>query len=326
MTSILVTGGAGYIGSHTALALREAGHKVVILDNLDTGHNTLLPDGAVFAKGNVGDQDLCRTLIKEHGIDTVLHFAASIRVDESMTDPVKYYRNNTVNTLALADACAGAGVKTFIFSSTAAVYGMPRTGVAAESDETLPINPYGNSKLASEKILTDIAAASGMKLGMLRYFNVAGADPELRCGQIADRATHLIKVACEVATGKRAQMAIYGTDYDTPDGTCVRDYIHVSDLAQAHLDVLRWVNENGKNLTVNCGYGHGYSVREIIMGLEKILGRTLPVIEEGRRAGDPPMLIANADKIRSVTGWQPRHDSIETILRTALAWEEKIAA
>ncbi|MGA8279123.1 MAG: UDP-glucose 4-epimerase GalE [Rhodanobacteraceae bacterium] len=325
MNPILVTGGAGYIGSHVVAQLRARGERVVVLDNLSTGFRESLL-GAELVVGDVGDRPLVDRVLKAHRIDTVMHFAAHTVVPESMTDPLKYYGNNTCATRNLLACCADAAVKHVVFSSTAAVYGMPASGTADEDTPTQPINPYGSSKLMSETMLRDLSAASSLRHVILRYFNVAGCDPLGRIGQSTPNATLLIKVACEHAVGKRPQLAIFGTDYDTPDGTCIRDYIHVDDLAAAHLSALDYLRDNGASLTLNCGYGHGYSVREVIQALERVHGRRLPdVVEFPRRAGDPPALIARSDRLKAILHWQPHHDDIEFIVRTALDWERKLA-
>lgn len=322
---VLVTGGAGYIGSHVVRQLTARGERVVVLDNLSTGFREAVLD-AELVVGDVGDVALVERLLAEHHIDTVLHFAAHTVVPESMRDPLKYYGNNTCKTRALLVACAARGVSNFLFSSTAAVYGMPDDGLASEDTPTRPINPYGSSKLMSETMLRDLSAATPMRHVILRYFNVAGCDPETRIGQSTPNATLLIKVACEHAVGKRAQLSIFGTDYDTPDGTCIRDYIHVDDLADAHLKALAHLRNDGVSVTLNCGYGHGYSVREVIDAVQRACGRMLNVSLQPRRPGDPPILIARADRLRHMLGWQPRHDDLDFIVRTALAWERKLAS
>jgi UDP-glucose 4-epimerase len=321
--SILVTGGAGYIGSHVVLQLTAAGERVVVLDDLSTGFREAVL-GAELIVGNVGDQALVARILREHGIDTVMHFAARTIVPESVADPLRYYGNNTCATRNLLECCRDAGVRQIVFSSTAAVYGIPPNGVAREDTPLAPINPYGSSKLMSEWMLRDLAAAGGPRYVALRYFNVAGCDPEGRIGQSTKKATLLVKVACEAALGKRPQLKIFGTDYPTPDGTGVRDYIHVADLARAHLDALRYLRGGGASTTLNCGYGHGYSVREVLAAVGRAHGAPVPFIEEPRRAGDPPSLIAVSDKIRDTLGWQPRHDDLDFIARTALAWERRL--
>ncbi len=322
-SSILVTGGAGYIGSHVVLQLRARGERVVVLDDLSRGFRQAVLD-APLVVGKVGERDTVLKVLREHQVDTVMHFAAYTIVPESVSEPLKYYGNNTCSTRSLLDGCLEAGVKHFVFSSTAAVYGVPAEGVAAEDTPTAPINPYGTSKLMSEWMLRDVSAASPLKHVALRYFNVAGSDTRGRVGQATPKATLLIKVACEHAIGKRPQVAIYGTDYTTPDGTGVRDYIHVEDLASAHLDALDYLREGGESTVLNVGYGHGYSVREVLQSVERVSGRRLTVREEPRRPGDPPALVARAERIRRELGWTPRLDDLDTIVRTALAWEERL--
>jgi UDP-glucose 4-epimerase len=323
MSTILVTGGAGYIGSHTVLQLRARGEKVVVLDNLYTGFRQAVLD-APLVVGNVGDRELVLKVLQEHQVDTVMHFAAHTIVPESVSDPLKYYGNNTCATRSLLQCCAEAGVKNFVFSSTAAVYGIPSGDFAEETTPTAPINPYGTSKLMSEWMLRDLAQACSMRYVALRYFNVAGSDSTGRIGQSTRLATLLVKAAVEASVGKRSHLSIFGTDYATPDGTGVRDYIHVEDLATAHLDALTYLRTGGPSVTLNCGYGHGYSVREVIKSVERVGARPLVVKEEPRRAGDPPILIARADRVRAVLGWKPRLDDIDTIVRTSLDWERKL--
>jgi UDP-glucose 4-epimerase len=321
--SILVTGGAGYIGSHTVLQLVARGERVVVLDDLSTGFRQAVRDVPLVV-GNVGDRALVDSVLAEHNVDTIIHFAAHTIVPESVSNPLKYYGNNTCSTRSLLECAARAGVKNFVFSSTAAVYGIPATGLAAEETATAPINPYGTSKLMSEWMLRDLCAVTPMRSVILRYFNVAGSDPAGRIGQSTRAATLLVKVACEVAVGKRPFLSVFGTDYPTPDGTGVRDYIHVEDLASAHVSALTYLRGGGKSLIANCGYGHGYSVREVIASVEKISGIKLTVHEEPRRAGDPPALIAKADKVREVLGWTAKLDDIDTIVRTSLEWEKRL--
>lgn len=320
---ILVTGGAGYIGSHTARQLGEAGERLVTLDNLSTGFRQAVLYGDLVV-GDTGDQALVSRVLKKHDIDTVMHFAAHTIVPESVENPLKYYANNTCNTRNLLQCCAEAGVKNFVFSSTAAVYGIPQTEVAYEDAATNPINPYGTSKLMSEMMLRDLAAATEMNYVALRYFNVAGCDPQGRIGQSTPNATLLTKVACETAVGKRDAVYVFGTDYPTADGTGVRDYIHVEDLANAHIKALEYLRQGGESITLNCGYGHGYSVRELLQAVEKADGNALNIIETERRAGDPPCLIAGADKVREVLGWQPAYDDLAAIAESSLAWERKL--
>jgi UDP-glucose 4-epimerase len=318
--AILVTGGAGYIGSHVVRQLGEAGERVVTLDNLSTGFREAVTHGELVV-GNTGDRDLVTRVLAEHQVDTVMHFAAHTIVPESVSNPLKYYGNNTCATRNLLQCAAEAGVKHIVFSSTAAVYGLPPGGVAREDTPTAPINPYGTSKLMSEWMLRDLAAAGGPSYVALRYFNVAGSDPGGRIGQSTPNATLLIKVACEVACGKREALTIFGTDYDTPDGTGVRDYIHVEDLASAHLDALAWLRDGGDSQVLNCGYGHGYSVREVVQAVERASGRPLPVREADRRPGDPSTLVADANRIRELFGWTPALDDLDKIVATSLAWE-----
>jgi UDP-glucose 4-epimerase len=322
-SSVLVTGGAGYIGSHTLLQLAARGEKVVVLDDLSTGFRQAVRDVPLVV-GNVGDRELVDRLLDEHRVDTIIHFAAHTIVPESVSNPLKYYGNNTCATRSLLESAARAGVKHFVFSSTAAVYGIPADGQASEETATAPINAYGTSKLMSEWMLRDLCAATPMRHVVLRYFNVAGCDTQGRIGQSTRAATLLVKVACEVAVGKRPHLSVFGTDFPTPDGTGVRDYIHVEDLATAHVNALSYLRDGGKSLVANCGYGHGYSVREVVSSVEKIAGIKLPVREEPRRAGDPPALIAKADKVRQVLGWSPRLDDLDTIVRSALEWERRL--
>ncbi len=323
--TILVTGGAGYIGSHVVKQLGARGERIIILDNLSTGFRESILSGELI-EGDTGDMGLVSQILKEYDVRAVLHFAAHIVVPESVADPMKYYRNNTCNTRNLLECCARANVERFIFSSTAAVYGIPEETLIAEEMPVQPINPYGNSKLMSEWMLKDLAAASKLKYTILRYFNVAGADPEGQIGQSTPEATHLIKVACEVVTGKREKIAIFGTDYSTPDGTCIRDYIHVNDLANAHLKALDYLQQGGKSTILNCGYGHGYSVREVLDAVQRVSGVSLKIEESPRRAGDPPALTADSSKIRKQLGWEPHHNDLDFIVSTALQWERKLAA
>ena len=321
---ILVTGGAGYIGSHVVRMLSGAGRSVVVLDNLSTGFSDAVI-GAELVVGDTGDQALVSKVLADHKVETVLHFAAHTIVPESVEKPLKYYGNNTCCTRSLLECCSAAGVKHFIFSSTAAVYGIPEDSMCTEESPLSPINPYGTSKLMSEMMLRDLGKATDMRHVILRYFNVAGSDPEGRIGQSTEKATLLIKVAAEVAVGKREQLYVFGTDYPTPDGTGVRDYIHVDDLADAHIKAVDYLAGGGESVTLNCGYGHGYSVKEVIDAVNRCNGVPIKVIEEARRAGDPPALIARADRAREVLGWTPRHDDLDFIVKTSLDWERKLA-
>ena len=323
--TILVTGGAGYIGSHVVRQLGAAGESVLTLDNLSTGFREAVTDGELVV-GDTGDAVLLENLFVDNDIDTVMHFAAHTIVPESVADPLKYYGNNTANSRTLLECAARHKVRYVVFSSTAAVYGIPPEGRAAEVTPTQPINPYGTSKLMTEWMLRDLALAGGPSYVALRYFNVAGCEPSGRIGQSTPNATLLVKVACEVAVGRRSHVSVFGTDYPTPDGTGLRDYIHVEDLATAHLDALAYLRAGGTPATLNCGYGHGYSVREVLSAVEKANGKPLKVIEAARRAGDPPELIAVADEIRKRLGWTPKFDNLDTIVRTSLDWERKISA
>ena len=323
-SSILVTGGAGYIGSHTVLQLRARGEQVVVLDDLSTGFRQAVLD-APLVVGKVGDRDLVMEVLRTHGVDTVLHFAAHTIVPESVSNPLKYYGNNTCSTRNLLQCCVETGVKNFVFSSTAAVYGIPADSFAAETSPTAPINAYGTSKLMSEWMLRDVAASSPLRHVALRYFNVAGSDTGGRIGQATAKATLLVKVACEAVVGKRSHVSIYGTDFATDDGTGVRDYIHVQDLATAHLDALTYLRQGGTSQVLNVGYGRGYSVREVLKSVERVSGRPLTIREEARRPGDPPILVAKADRIRSELGWQPKLDDLDTIVSTSLKWEQRLA-
>lgn len=321
---ILVTGGAGYIGSHTVRQLGEAGEQVVILDNLSKGFREHVLYGE-FVEGDTADKELVSQILTDHHIDTVIHFAAHTIVPESVEDPLKYYRNNTCATRNLLECCVDAGVGHFVFSSTAAVYGIPESVQCWENTPTQPINPYGMSKLMTEHMLRDLGAASDLRYVILRYFNVAGCDPQGRIGQSTPGATLLMKVAAEHAIGKRDALYVFGTDYPTHDGTGVRDYIHVEDLADAHLKALAYLRRGGESQILNCGYGHGYSVREVLDTVQKVHGTPLNIIEQPRRAGDPPALIAGADRVREILGWTPRFDDLDEIARSSLNWERKLA-
>jgi UDP-glucose 4-epimerase len=323
--TVLVTGGAGYIGSHMVHALLDAGESVVVLDNLSTGFDWAVPKSVPLAIGETGDQALTAALIARERVDAVIHFAASIVVPDSVADPLGYYRNNTVNSRALIETAIRSGVRHFIFSSTAAVYGNPLRIPVKEDDATVPMSPYGSSKLMTEIMLRDAGAAHGLRYLILRYFNVAGADPAMRTGQSTAGATHLIKVAVETALGLRPKLEVFGTDYQTPDGTCIRDYIHVSDLVRAHWDALRYLREGGTPVTLNCGYGRGFSVLEVIESVKRVSGVDFKVVLGGRRAGDPAAIVADASRIRSELGFVPRLDDLDTIVNHALAWERRRA-
>jgi UDP-glucose 4-epimerase len=323
--TILVSGGCGYIGSHVVRQLSESDRTIVVYDNLSTGFRDALTQGEKLVEGELADREGLEELFQRYRFTTVLHFAAAIIAPESVSMPLKYYGNNTRNTLGLLETCVKYGVRRFIFSSTAAVYGIPDGGVASEESTLAPINPYGTSKLMSEWMLRDVAAAHDMQYVALRYFNVAGADPQARMGQRTPEATHLIKVACQAALGMRDSVSVYGTDYPTPDGTGVRDYIHIEDLASAHLCALEYLEKGGESTAMNVGYGHGSSVREVLEVVKKVSGVDLKIIEAERRPGDPASLVARADKIKSLTGWQPRFNDLETIVADAWRWESKLA-
>ena len=323
--TILVTGGAGYIGSHMVHELTDAGEPVVVLDNLSTGFRFLIPGSVPFVSGSTGDRDLVKKTIERHGVTAIIHFAASVVVPDSISNPLGYYRNNTMNTCTLLDAAIEAGVRQVIFSSTAAVYGNAEQNPVPENAATAPISPYGTSKLMSEIMLHDTGKAHGLRFVILRYFNVAGADPKLRTGQATAGATHLIKVACEAALGKRPKMDIYGTDFPTPDGTGIRDYIHVSDLARAHSAALAHLRRGGESKTFNCGYGKGASVLEVVDSVRRISGRDFPVEVCGRRPGDPAALVANVDRIRATLDWRPQFQDLDTIVAHAYAWERRLS-
>ena len=322
--TILVTGGAGYIGSHMVLNLTDSGENVVVLDNLVTGFDWAIDGRAQFEPGNAGDTDLVLRLIEKHGITEIVHFAGSIVVPESVTNPLKYYANNTATSRNLIEAAVKGGVKHFIFSSTAAVYGMTGLAPVVEDTPLNPMSPYGRSKLMTEWMLADVAAAHSMTYGVLRYFNVAGADPGKRSGQSTPEATHLIKVACQTALGQREKMDIFGTDYDTPDGTCVRDYIHVTDLIAAHALLLQHLRKGGESTTLNCAYGRGYSVREVVDTVRRVSGVDLRADEAPRRLGDPASITATGEKVRSLLGWVPQHDDLNEIVETAYNWERHL--
>lgn len=323
--SILVTGGAGYIGSHVVKLLGEQGERIVVLDNLSTGNEDAVLYGTLI-QGDTGDAELVSRILDEHDVDTVMHFAAHTIVPESVENPLKYYANNTRSTLNLLQCCQAAGVDKVIFSSTAATYGIPQddTKPCTEELPTAPINPYGMSKLMSEHMLKDLSQATNLRHVILRYFNVAGSDPDGMIGQSTRNATLLIKVAAEVAVGKREQLVVFGTDYPTPDGTGIRDYIHVTDLASAHLSALEYLRDGGESTLVNCGYGKGFSVREVIESVSRINGEALNVVEQPRRAGDPPALIAAVDKIQQTLNWTPKFDDLDVIVQTSLDWEERL--
>jgi UDP-glucose 4-epimerase len=322
--AILVTGGAGYIGSHMVLELLDAGEQVVVLDNLSTGFRTAVAKPAHLIVGDAGDESLARLVLGRHKIEAIIHFAGSIVVPDSVADPLGYYHNNTVKSRALIAAAVEAGVKSFIFSSTAAVYGNPQQIPVPESAPLAPLSPYGSSKMMTEIMLADAAKAHDLRYVALRYFNVAGADPQGRSGQSTRNATHLIKVACEAALGKRERMQVFGTDYPTPDGTCVRDYIHVKDLARAHLAALRHLRGGGTSDVFNCGYSRGYSVLEVVEAVKRVSGRDFEVVLAGRRPGDPATIVACSAKIRSALGWKPELDDLDRIVAHALAWEARL--
>jgi UDP-glucose 4-epimerase len=322
--TVLVTGGAGYIGSHMVHALVDAGERVVVADNLSTGFRWAIPASVPLVVGDTGDAAAMSSLIAQHGVDAIIHFAAWIVVPDSVKDPLGYYRNNTANSRALIEAAVGAGVRHFIFSSTAAVYGNPATVPVVEDAPLAPMSPYGSSKLMTEIMLRDAGSAHGLNHVILRYFNVAGADPALRTGQSTPNATHLIKVAVETALGLRPKLQVYGTDYPTHDGTCIRDYIHVSDLVRAHSDALRYLRAGGDSVTLNCGYGRGFSVLEVIDTVKKAAGVDFMVEYAPRRPGDPAQIVAGCERARSLLGWQPQLDDLTTIVTHALAWERKL--
>jgi UDP-glucose 4-epimerase len=324
--TVLVTGGAGYIGSHAVLALHDASWRVVVIDDLSNGRRAAVPQGVTFLQANIGDRHAVEPFLREHGVGAIMHFAGSIVVPESVEDPHLYYANNTVATHALIGAALASGVKHILFSSTAAVYGAPEQVPIAEEEPTRPINPYGASKLMTEWMLRDCAAAYPFNYGALRYFNVAGADGEGRSGQASKGATHLIKVACEAAIGKRGRVDVFGTDYPTEDGTCIRDYIHVSDLADAHVAALeQLIAEPGESFTLNCGYGRGFSVLQVLDTLDRVNGTPIERRMGPRRAGDPPQLVAANRRLVDRLGWTPKRNDLERIIGDALAWERRLA-
>jgi UDP-glucose 4-epimerase len=322
--TVLVTGGAGYIGSHTVHALAEARESVVVIDNLSTGFSAFLPDGVPLFIGDAADENLVEGVIAAHGVESIIHFAGSVVVPDSMRDPLAYYRNNTMTTRSLLNTAVKSGISRFIFSSTAAVYGNPDQVPVSEHAPTRPLSPYGSSKLMTEIMLHDVASAHGMSYVVLRYFNVAGADPKARIGLATVGATHLLKIAVEAATGQRAKIDVFGTDYPTPDGSCIRDFIHVSDLAQAHCAALSYLRAGGTSATLNCGYGRGHSVLETIEAVRRISGRNFAIQYAPRRPGDIMTMVADTGRIRSTLDWMPRYDNLETIAAHALAWEEKL--
>lgn len=323
--TVLVTGGAGYIGSHMVWELLDHGEDVVVLDNLVTGFEWAVPAKTKLIIGDVGNQELVESVISENNIECIIHFAGSVVVPESIENPLKYYENNTGNSRNLVAAAVNTGVDKFIFSSTAAVYGEPLTSGPIREDAILnPMSPYGSSKLMTEIMVRDAAQAHGMGYVMLRYFNVAGCDPKGRTGQSTEGATHLIKIACETALGKRKRIEVFGTDYDTPDGSCIRDFIHVSDLVNAHYTALMFMREGGRKFTANCGYSRGYSVLEVINAVKKVSGKDFEVVLSKRRAGDIPALTANAHRLMSRLDWKPHHDDLEKIIANALAWESNV--
>ena len=324
--TVLVTGGAGYIGSHMVLALVDAGEDVVVLDNLTTGFEWAIAPQAKLMRGDIGDSAFVSSVMAAHKFDAVVHFAGSIVVPDSVSDPLGYYNNNTVKSRALMECAVQAKIHNFIFSSTAAVYGNPLTQPVFETEAPAPISPYGSSKLMTEWMLRDSHFAYGLNYIALRYFNVAGADPKGRSGQSTPRATHLIKVACQTALGQRASMDVFGTDYDTPDGTCLRDYIHISDLISAHMDALKHLRRGGESGIFNCGYGTGYSVLEVIKAVEKAFGGPVNAKLSPRRAGDPAAIVAGADRVRSILGWEPKYADLDFIVASALKWERHLAS
>ena len=322
--TVLVTGGAGYIGSHTVRALVEAGESVVVVDNLSTGFSAFLPEAVPLFIGDAGDENLVEGVIAQHRVESIIHFAGSVVVPDSMRDPLGYYRNNTMTTRSLLNVAVRASISRFIFSSTAAVYGNPEQVPVPEHVPTRPLSPYGSSKLMTEIMLHDVASAHGMSYVVLRFFNVAGADPQVRMGLATNGATHLLKIAVEAATGQRAKIDVFGTDYPTPDGSCIRDFIHVTDLAEAHRAALSYLRGGGNSVTLNCGYGRGYSVLEAIEAVRRVSGRNFAVQYAPRRPGDIMTMVADTSRIRATLDWTPQYDDLETIARHALAWEEKL--
>lgn len=322
--SILVTGGAGYIGSHMVAELCDAGEQVVVIDNLSTGFRQAVPDEVPLIIGDIGDQSLVDDVIATHNVNAIIHFAGSVVVPDSVVDPLGYYKNNTIKSRSLLESAVVNAVPHFIFSSTAAVYGIPNVNPVSEDTPLNPISPYGASKLMTEWMLRDVAKVHEVEYVTLRYFNVAGADPKGRVGQSTARATHLIKVASQVALGDRSHLDIYGRDYDTPDGTCIRDYIHVTDLARAHMQALAYLRAGGQSAVFNCGYGHGMSVLEVINAVERAIGGKIEANDAKRRAGDPPTLVAGVERISQILGWRPEHDDIDQIVTSALAWERQL--
>ena len=322
--TVLVTGGAGYIGSHTVQALVQAGESVVVIDNLSTGFSDFLPEGVPLFVGDAGDENLVEGVIAQHRVESIIHLAGSVVVPDSMRDPLQYYRNNTMTTRSLLNAAVRSGVNRFIFSSTAAVYGNPDQVPVPEHAPTRPLSPYGSSKLMTEIMLHDVASAHGMDYIVLRYFNVAGADPLARMGLATIGATHLLKIAVEAATGQRAKIDVFGTDYPTPDGSCIRDFVHVSDLAEAHRAALSHLRRGGASATLNCGYGRGYSVLETIEAVRRISGRNFAVQYAPRRPGDIMAMVADVSRIRALLDWKPQYDDLDTIASHALAWEQRL--
>jgi len=322
--TVLVTGGAGYIGSHMVRALRDANEGVVVIDDLSTGFSAFVPEGVPLFIGDAGDENLVEGVISQHGVESIIHFAGSVVVPESIRDPLAYYRNNTMTTRSLLNAAVKGGVNRFIFSSTAAVYGNPDQVPVPEHAPTRPLSPYGSSKLMTEIMLHDVASAHGMSYVVLRYFNVAGADPLARIGLATVGATHLLKVAVEAATGQRVKVDVFGTDYPTQDGSCIRDFIHVSDLAEAHRAALSYLSGGGASVTLNCGYGRGYSVLETIDAVRRVSGRNFAVQYAPRRPGDIMTMVADTTRIRATLDWTPCYDDLDIIASHALAWEEKL--